>query len=98
MRHTPVNQRAVQRLRTHPVVGQRLTREADEWVERAQEAAPKRTGAGAASIHKEPIEDDGGVVGYSISWDREHDYMRFHELGTEAMPARPFLRPAAPTQ
>jgi HK97 gp10 family phage protein len=71
---------------------------ADEVVERARHMAPKRTGAGAASIHKEPREDSGEVVGYDVSWDTEHDYMRFHELGTEHMPARPFLRPAAPTE
>jgi HK97 gp10 family phage protein len=98
MRHTPVSQRAVQQLRSHAVVRQSLEEGADGVVERARKDAPKKTGAGARSIHKEPIEEDGGVVGYSVSWDTEHDYMRFHELGTEDMPARPFLRPAALSQ
>jgi hypothetical protein len=26
-----------------------------------------------------------------VSWDREHYYMSFHQLGTKSLPARPFL-------
>lgn len=52
--------------------------------------APKNTGAGAASIHHE-VDDDGTV---RVTWDSEHDYMQFQELGTSKMSPNPFLRPA----
>jgi HK97 gp10 family phage protein len=54
--------------------------------------APKDTGAGAESIHSEP---DPDVPGFRVSWDRDHFYMLFHELGTQHQPARPFARPTA---
>lgn len=65
---------------------------AERIVRGAQVRAPKDTGAGAASIHAERRRSGHGWV---VGWDPEHDYMRFHEFGTEDMPARPFLRPAA---
>jgi HK97 gp10 family phage protein len=34
-----------------------------------------------------------GWEGY-VGWARRAYYLRFHEKGTEVMPARPFLRPA----
>lgn len=55
----------------------------------AQAAAPKLTGAGAASIQAEMGEGE-----VAISWSRERYYMKFHELGTQYLPARPFLVPA----
>jgi HK97 gp10 family phage protein len=60
----------------------------------AAAAAPRATGAGAASIHAVTVED---VNGWSVrvGWDPQHWYMAYHELGTEQLPARPFLRPAA---
>jgi HK97 gp10 family phage protein len=63
---------------------------AEAVVEGAQARAPRDTGAGAASIHAE--RDAEGHE--RVSWDPAHDYMMFHELGTEKMPAHPFLRPA----
>lgn len=60
---------------------------------RAAMQAPKRTGAGAASIHQETSVDEQSAVS-RISWDDKHFYLYFHELGTSRMPARPFLRPA----
>jgi len=59
---------------------------------RAKSAAPKRTGAGAASIHTDAVLADTWEA--NTSWDQLHYYMRFHEFGTSRMPARPFLRPA----
>lgn len=65
----------------------------EQVVSLAQEKAPKDTGDGADSIHGEAGTDaDGAYV--DISWDDEHFYMAFHELGTEHQPATPFLRPA----
>ena len=60
---------------------------------RAAMAAPKATGEGARSIRPERV---GAVV--RVSWDRDHFYLGFHELGTSRSPARPFLRPALDAQ
>lgn len=62
---------------------------AEAVVGHAQRRAPKDTGEGAKSIHAERVGDH-----YRVSYDKEHDYMRFSELGTRKRPARPFLRPA----
>jgi HK97 gp10 family phage protein len=56
--------------------------------------APKLTGAGAASIDHEVVEDETGAH-VKVSWDKAHDYMRFAEFGDSRENARPFLRPAA---
>lgn len=70
-------------------------RRAARVVARAQHDAPKLTGRGAASIHSETFTDDTGTYeGVGISWDAEHYYMLFAEVGTEHEAARPFLRPA----
>jgi HK97 gp10 family phage protein len=73
-----------------PQVDHVVAEGADLVVQAARARAPKRTGAGAASIHKERRGD-----GYAVSWDPAHDYMRFLEFGTEEITPRPFLRPAA---
>jgi HK97 gp10 family phage protein len=61
--------------------------------DRARAAAPKATGAGAASISHEVATDSDGTH-VRVSWDNDHFYLIFSELGTSKMPARPFLRPA----
>lgn len=63
---------------------------ADAVAENARALAPKRTGKGAASIHAERT----GPAEFKVSWDQEHFYMQFAELGTEKEAPRPFLRPA----
>lgn len=73
----------------NPQVDRDTARAAERVVQLARARAPKRTGAGAASIHKERRGD-----GYAISWDPAHDYMRFLEFGTEEITPRPFLRSA----
>lgn len=55
--------------------------------------APKKTGAGAESIHSVPAEEASD--GFRVSWDKDHFYMSFQEYGTERMAARPFARPTA---
>jgi hypothetical protein len=65
---------------------------AEALVPGAQARAPKDTGAGAASIHAEPVLDDGEWTA-RVSWTRERFYLRFHELGTVTLPAHPFLAP-----
>jgi HK97 gp10 family phage protein len=61
----------------------------EKVAQRAAQNAPKRSGAGARSIHAEVVGDE-----VRVSWDRDSFYMLFHELGTSRMSARPFLRPA----
>lgn len=74
--------------------GRRATVAATEpVVTDARRFAPKRTGAGAASIHAEYGKDGRGWRG-DVSWDAQHFYMQFQELGTRRQRARPFLRPA----
>jgi HK97 gp10 family phage protein len=70
-----------------------LKKVGDSVAERAAQAAPKRTGEGAASIHAEEV--DGEV---RVGWDRDHFYMLFAEVGTSKHAARPFLRPALDAQ
>jgi HK97 gp10 family phage protein len=62
--------------------------------DRARAAAPKATGAGAASITYETgVDADGAYV--RVAPDSDHFYLSsFVELGTSKTPARPFLRPA----
>jgi hypothetical protein len=62
-------------------------------VGRARAGAPRATGAGADSIHAEPVLE-GPSWTAQYSWDREHYYMSFHQLGTRSLPARPFLVPS----
>lgn len=74
---------------------QRVLRDLGEQVvSDAQRDAPKRTGAGAESIHYEIDHDSKGSY-VRIGWDKEHWYLIFSELGTSQTTARPFLRPAA---
>jgi HK97 gp10 family phage protein len=67
-----------------------LERVGEQVAQRAASAAPKDTGAGAASIHAERV---GAEV--RVGWTPEAFYMLFSEIGTSVMAARPFLRPAA---
>jgi HK97 gp10 family phage protein len=60
---------------------------------RAQAAAPKRTGEGAASIQAKPRIDHGEQT-VRVAWDRIHFYMFFQERGTKYIDARPFLVPS----
>jgi hypothetical protein len=63
--------------------------------------APRRTGAGAKSIQVKRVYDRASKrVGFRVSWDRDHYYMRFHESGAQLpnggrIRARHFLREAA---
>lgn len=88
-----LNQAAIDALAADPYVRERLVEGAKPVVVAAQAGAPKRTGAGAASIGAEAVFVDAGWAA-RISWDRAHFYMRFQEYGTKTIDARPFLRPA----
>lgn len=65
----------------------------EQVAQQAADAAPKRSGEGAASIRAEVDADSEGAV-VRVSWDQDHFYMLFQEIGTRYQPARPFLRPA----
>jgi hypothetical protein len=51
-----------------------LMRHAYRVVARAKATAPKRTGAGAASIHAERVGDE-----VHIGWDPEHGYLKYQD-------------------
>ena len=88
-----LNQTAIRSLRDDPGVKAGLGRAGDQVADRAASLAPKRTGAGAASISAEMGEDGDGAYD-RVTWDAAHYYMFFQEVGTSKMSARPFLRPA----
>lgn len=90
---TVINDRAIDALRRLPEWEAALEREARPLVAAAQNAAPRRTGGGAASIRAEAVLD-GDSWTAAVGWDQLHYYMIFHELGTRTLPARPFLVPA----
>lgn len=62
----------------------------DPMAKAARAAAPRRTGAGAASISGEAVMGPRGWVGI-VAWTRIRYYMRFQQTGTAAMKAQPFL-------
>lgn len=88
-----LDQVAIRGLSDDAVVKHALARVGQQVADKAAQGAPKASGAGAASITYEVDEDDRGAF-VKVSWDRDHFYLAFHELGTSRMPARPFLRPA----
>lgn len=78
----------------------------EEVAEHARALALTDDGDGAASIHAEThrgapssafsskyTPEDEGLITY-VSWDQDHFYMLFAEIGTEHQVATPFLRPA----
>jgi HK97 gp10 family phage protein len=64
----------------------------EQIVPDAQRDAPKRTGDMAASIHYEIGHDSKGAF-VRVSFDKDHWYGIYAELGTSQETARPFLRP-----
>lgn len=74
-------------------MGPMLQAVGDKVAQRAAVLAPKDTGALAASIHAVVSRDSDGYR-VDVSWDKDHFYGLFVELGTSSQPARPFLRPA----
>lgn len=84
---------AVAELAGDPGVRAYMEQLGGQVAEAARSTAPRRTGAGAASIH---AETDLGPSGWEtrIGWDQLHAYMRFPDLGTRYMPADHFLEQA----
>jgi HK97 gp10 family phage protein len=73
-----------------PAVRDELLRVGEDVARESAIRAPKRTGAGAASIRPEAVLD-GDSWEVQVSWDREHYYMYFHQVGTRYMPPHPFM-------
>jgi len=88
-----VDERELRKLAAGRDMRNYLQQVGDVVADRARSAAPKATGAGAESIRAE-VRDDTDGPGADVSWDQDHFYLTFHELGTQHQPARPFLRPA----
>jgi hypothetical protein len=84
------DQAAIARLAESPAVRTAILDAGQSLVPGAQSRAPKDTGGGAFSIYAEPVLDEGEWTA-RVSWDREHYYMSFSQLGTRSLPARPFL-------
>lgn len=70
-----------------------LEQQASAVANDARALAPKRTGAMAASIDYEIVDGDDGLEA-RVSFDQDHFYGIFAELGTSEQSAQPFLRPA----
>lgn len=81
------------KLHYDPVLLHQVQHDVEPVVRGAQADAPKRTGAGAESIHSE-VDLSHLEPGVAIGWERDRFYMFFHERGTRYLPARPFLVPA----
>jgi len=88
-----VDAQAIQDLMRSPGVRDYLLSVARPAVARSQEAAPKLTGEGAASIHAQARLRPKGY-GVKISWERIFFYMYFAERGTKFREATPFLVPS----
>lgn len=87
------DERALRALSSSDDMRDLLMEEAEPVERRMEMLAPKRTGAGARSIRREPVLDvESWVV--RISWTRDHYYLYFHDRGTVNMRATPFLEEA----
>lgn len=89
-----VHQQAIDALAADPHIVPVLLDAAKPVVDQARFNAPRRTGLGAASIEAQPFNEIGGEQTVHISWDRQHYYLGFHDLGSSQLPARHFLEDA----
>jgi HK97 gp10 family phage protein len=85
-----VNSAAVRALAKNRVVLAETGEIAEDIARQVAEAAPRESGQAAASIHVEPSRDGEG---FEVGPGPAGFYLRFHELGTSRMSARPFVRP-----
>jgi hypothetical protein len=85
-----LHQGAIADMARDPGIRPLLLEAAVPVVRGGQLAAPKLTGAGAASIHAEAVLDGPEWTAH-VSWSRERYYMYFVHEGTSRLPARPFL-------
>jgi hypothetical protein len=88
-----LRQRELDAVLTDPWVGDMLLEYGDLVAYDAAGRAPKRTGAGAASIRPELVLDGPEVTAH-ISWSQDRFYMSFQDLGTGRIAAKHFLEHA----
>jgi HK97 gp10 family phage protein len=88
-----LRQHEIDAMATDPWVADMLLEFGDAVAVDAAARAPKRTGAGAASIHAESVLDGPEITAH-IGWSRDQWYMRFPDLGTSRIPAQHFLENA----
>jgi hypothetical protein len=72
-------------LRTDPGVVAYIAEVAEGFAQAERREAPKRTGAGAASI---AVRDSRAQGARDVSWDADHHYMTYQNYGTKAMGLR----------
>lgn len=89
-----LNEAAILGQRGEPYMRAAAQARGDEIARAAAAGAPKRTGAGAGSIHAETVLGPDGWEA-RVSWDTAHDYMRYQDEGTSEIPAQHFLEAAA---
>jgi hypothetical protein len=73
------DRQAIRNLRTDPEVMLAVRQASKDMAGIARAFAPKRTGAGAASIQARDSRAAGAV---DVAWDSQHHYMVFQEYGT----------------
>ena len=73
-----------------PAVQANVRLDAARMARMAAVAAPRLTGAGAASIQADT--DPVNRLGQRVAWDEQHYYMIFHEDGFAGHPGSHFLR------
>lgn len=93
MARVVLHESAIADLARDPAVLRAVGDVAEQVATRMRATAPRRTGRGADSIHVEPAPDSAD--GFRVSWDRDHFYLGFSELGTVHQRARPFAEQAA---
>jgi len=81
-----LDQAEIRRLLSDPEATELVADAGREFAAAARGYAPRRTGAGAASIGADA---QAGVA--RVSWDSDHHYMAFHQFGTHKLPADPFM-------
>lgn len=93
MARVVLHEAAIADLARDPGVLSAVGEVAEQVATRMRATAPRRTGQGAESIHAEPAPNPAD--GFRVSWDRDHFYLGFSELGTTHQRPRPFVEQAA---
>lgn len=88
------NEGEYERMLQDPALTDYARQVGDAVAQLAREMAPRRTGAGAASLQAEAEFLDGQWE-IAVGADQLHAYMRFPDRGTKFMPAQRFMENAA---
>lgn len=85
-----VHPEVIRQLESSPEMRRLVLAIAEPVARDAARDAPKKTGAAAGSIHAEAELVDGAWTA-DVSWDRQHYYLGFHDLGSRFLPGTHFL-------